>query len=400
MARAWVGQLGLEGDGHRAVTVHGGPLRAVSLLGLEAIERVQADGHPIQPGSVGENLTTEGVELAALPTGSRLAVGEQLVLEITWPAMPCDTIAASFRDGQSGRISVLTHPLDSRVYARVIAEGEVRPGDPFVVLAPAPDSDAERHRRLQRLEAAERAGTIAFWDAARAAGFDVRYVDDGELLMGAAPELPGPSFNLALGLRTLPHLLPGVLSFFSREGVRGWVTAEAPPWPGGEPDQRSMLLAVTPGSVPEVEAPSGVTIRRIDADETGRWVMALLEAASPIEGAAASAVPESAWRAIMERLAFDSARHRFIAEIDGEPVGVAALAVRRRIGLLATAAVVPAARGRGIHRALIAARARLAEQLACFEVIAAATPASTSARNFAALGFTAVSERGRYPVDP
>ena len=59
--RAWVGAMGLDGDAHQHRYVHGGPHRAVSLLGIEAIERVQADGHPIEPGSVGENLTTTGL---------------------------------------------------------------------------------------------------------------------------------------------------------------------------------------------------------------------------------------------------------------------------------------------------------------------------------------------------
>src|SRR5438094_187218 len=46
--RAWVGELGLDGDRHRHDTVHGGPHRAVALLGIEAIERVQAEGHQIR----------------------------------------------------------------------------------------------------------------------------------------------------------------------------------------------------------------------------------------------------------------------------------------------------------------------------------------------------------------
>ena len=75
--RAWVGSAGLDGDAHHHHYVHGGPHRAVSLLGIEAIERVQADGHPIEPGAVGENLTTTGIELARLPIGTRLAIGER-----------------------------------------------------------------------------------------------------------------------------------------------------------------------------------------------------------------------------------------------------------------------------------------------------------------------------------
>ena len=121
--RAWVGQQGLDGDAHRHRYVHGGPHRAVALLGIEAIERVQADGHPIEPGSVGENLTTTGIELSRLPIGTRLTIGERLVLELSGAAGPCEIIKDSFRDGKSGRISILTHPDDSRMYARVITEG-------------------------------------------------------------------------------------------------------------------------------------------------------------------------------------------------------------------------------------------------------------------------------------
>src|SRR3990172_4523452 len=87
--RAWVGRLGLAGDRHREDTVHGGPLRAICLFAVEVIERLQAEGHPVEPGGVGENLTTSGVEWSRLPPGTRARVGERLVLEVTLPAMPC-----------------------------------------------------------------------------------------------------------------------------------------------------------------------------------------------------------------------------------------------------------------------------------------------------------------------
>ncbi|HEX5823980.1 MAG TPA: MOSC domain-containing protein, partial [Candidatus Limnocylindrales bacterium] len=154
--RAWVGPLGLDGDAHHHSTVHGGPHRAVALLAIEAIERVQADGHPIEPGSVGENLTTGGIELARLAVGSRLAIGDDLVLELSAPANPCDVIKGSFRKGKSGRIPILTHPDDSRMYARVLADGEVRPGDPIRVLPPSADSQAETHQLLDLLDGVDR----------------------------------------------------------------------------------------------------------------------------------------------------------------------------------------------------------------------------------------------------
>ena len=57
---ARITRYGVEGDRQRDVTVHGGPLRAVSILGIEAIRRIAAEGHPIEPGTTGENLTTPG----------------------------------------------------------------------------------------------------------------------------------------------------------------------------------------------------------------------------------------------------------------------------------------------------------------------------------------------------
>ena len=141
---ARVGRLGLEGDAHQHDGVHGGPHRAICLFAIEAIRRVAADGHPIAPGTVGENLTTEGIELAALAPGTRLAIGADVLLELSGPANPCDVIRGSFRGGKSGRISILKHPLDSRVYARVLAGGTIAAGDVIRVLSPAPDSTSCR----------------------------------------------------------------------------------------------------------------------------------------------------------------------------------------------------------------------------------------------------------------
>src|SRR5436189_5440005 len=145
---ARIGREGLDGDAHHHAHVHGGPHRAVCLMALEAIERVRADGHPIAPGAVGENLTTAGLELATLPVGTRLAIGDEVMLEISSPANPCDVIKRVFTGGKSGRISILLHPTDSRMYAGVLAEGVVRPGDAIRVLPAAGDSRADVHQLL------------------------------------------------------------------------------------------------------------------------------------------------------------------------------------------------------------------------------------------------------------
>jgi MOSC domain-containing protein YiiM len=123
-----VRRLGLEGDRQEDLEHHGGPDRAVSLFGLEVIEALRAEGHPISPGSTGENLTIAGLGWAALKPGDRLQVGEA-ELQVASYAAPCNNIHASFSDARSVRVSQKLHPGWSRLYARVVKEGVVRVGD-------------------------------------------------------------------------------------------------------------------------------------------------------------------------------------------------------------------------------------------------------------------------------
>ncbi len=127
--------LGLEGDRQNDTVHHGGPDRAVCLFSLEVIEALAAEGHPIAPGTTGENLTITGLDWSGLVPGSRLRVGSGCVLEITRYTTPCKTIAASFVDGDFSRILQSKHPGESRLYARVIVEGQVHVGDAVQVLA-------------------------------------------------------------------------------------------------------------------------------------------------------------------------------------------------------------------------------------------------------------------------
>jgi MOSC domain-containing protein YiiM len=131
---ATVGPSGLAGDQQR-YKFHGGPERAVCLFSAELIAGLVAEGHPIVPGSTGENLTVSGIPWAEVVPGARLRVGEVL-LEVTSYTTPCAKIVGSFRDGDSDRISQERHPGQSRVYARVLQGGTVRPGDE-VELIPA-----------------------------------------------------------------------------------------------------------------------------------------------------------------------------------------------------------------------------------------------------------------------
>lgn len=126
---ASVTRQGIVGDAQRDREAHGGPVRAVSLYALERIEALRAEGHPIAPGSTGENLTIAGLDWERLRPGDRLRVGEWVELELTDYAAPCSTIAKSFVGGRVARISHRLHPGWSRLYARVISEGEIAPGD-------------------------------------------------------------------------------------------------------------------------------------------------------------------------------------------------------------------------------------------------------------------------------
>ena len=133
--RARVTTLGLEGDSQHDTAHHGGPERAVCLFSAERIEALAGEGHPIGSGTTGENLTIHGLDWPAVVPGLRLRVGDACVLEVTRYTTPCTTIAGSFADGEFSRILETKHPGWSRVYARVLVEGEVRTGDAVEVLA-------------------------------------------------------------------------------------------------------------------------------------------------------------------------------------------------------------------------------------------------------------------------
>lgn len=117
--------LGLEGDGHAHPKIHGGPERALCLYSLEVIAELQAQGHPIWPGSVGENVTITGFEWPSLAAGARLALGPDVLVELTRVAAPCKQIVESFSDRNSKRLAA---PALGRWYARVLAPGVLRVG--------------------------------------------------------------------------------------------------------------------------------------------------------------------------------------------------------------------------------------------------------------------------------
>jgi len=136
---ALITQLGIQGDSHHDGQHHGGVERALCVYSLERIQALQKEGHPIFPGSVGENLTISGIEWEHLETGTLLRFPSGVELELTRPTTPCKTILDSFLAGNIQRISHKHNPGWSRWYVRVNQVGVIHCGDSVEVIIPKLD---------------------------------------------------------------------------------------------------------------------------------------------------------------------------------------------------------------------------------------------------------------------
>jgi MOSC domain-containing protein YiiM len=119
----------LISDAQNDTKHHGGPDRAVCIYSLEIIQALQAEGHPIDIGTAGENVTVEGLDWNLVQPGARLEIGRSVVLEVTSFTVPCKKIRGSFFGENYVRISEKLHPGWSRVYARVLSTGPIQRGD-------------------------------------------------------------------------------------------------------------------------------------------------------------------------------------------------------------------------------------------------------------------------------
>ena len=109
---------GIVGDAHA-----GHWHRQVSLLAMESIEKMRQRGLNVGPGRFAENLTTQGLDLLSLPIGSRVQVGEEVVLEITQHGKVCHDRCAIYE--MAGDCVM---PREG-VFAKVIRGGQVKAGD-------------------------------------------------------------------------------------------------------------------------------------------------------------------------------------------------------------------------------------------------------------------------------
>ncbi len=151
-----VAGLGVEGDAHAGETVKHRSrvardpsqpnLRQVHLIHAELFDELDAAGFAVTPGRMGENVTTRGVDLLALPVGARLRLSAEATVEVTGLRNPC----AQLEGIQPGLMAAtLDRDADGNlirkagIMAVVLAGGEVRPGDPIAVELPT-----GAHRRL------------------------------------------------------------------------------------------------------------------------------------------------------------------------------------------------------------------------------------------------------------
>jgi len=129
---AVVGPAGVEGDRQATRRHHGRPWQALCLYSADVIDALAAEGHPITPGAVGENLTLSGVDWSELRAGLIVTLGE-VRLRLSAPAAPCTKTSGSFVDRDHMRMAHERHPGWSRWYASVLQSGTIMPGDIVVI---------------------------------------------------------------------------------------------------------------------------------------------------------------------------------------------------------------------------------------------------------------------------
>ena len=149
---------GVEGDAHAGPTDqhqfhirrfgHHPNLRQDHVIHAELLDEMQAKGHTVRPGDLGENLTTRNVDLLNLPEGTRLRLGAEAVIEITGLRNPCRQID-NFQQGLR-ELCIENSPSGlirkGGVMGIVLTGGEVRPGDAVAVELPPLPHRALRYR--------------------------------------------------------------------------------------------------------------------------------------------------------------------------------------------------------------------------------------------------------------
>jgi MOSC domain-containing protein YiiM len=142
MAEATVTPLGIEGDLHAHPEIHGGPRQALLLITAESIAELTRAGFALDPGALGENITTQGLDRRAWRLGQRWSIGPEVIVEFTKVRSPCKTIQAYNPEIQTAIYDAAVKAGDpssprwglSGFYARVVRPGTIRRGDAIALL--------------------------------------------------------------------------------------------------------------------------------------------------------------------------------------------------------------------------------------------------------------------------
>jgi GNAT superfamily N-acetyltransferase len=243
---------------------------------------------------------------------------------------------------------------------------------------------------LRRFGAVHRAAVRAEWAAAEATGLSLVIEDHGPLLLGAAPGMSSGMFNRALGLTERPDLVPTALAFFASQAVEGSLTLDPTDAPARAEPRLRLDVHVGPPSATVRADVEGLRIRLVDptdAADIGAWMDVVIEAnAQPPEIA-------TLWRAMAPLMVETPNWAHLVATIDGSIVAAGSLYEADGVGWQSWASVAPAARGRGIQRALIDARSRLAADHGCDLVAAWALAGAHSSANLARAGLPRIGQR-------
>lgn len=125
---------GVTGDAHADSRTH----RQVSLLAIESIDKMRSRGLDLKPGDFAENITIEGIELTSLPIGTRITVGDEVVLEMSQIGKECHAACAIRR-----QVGDCIMPREG-IFARVIRGGRVRAGDTIRINENTPTPKSEK----------------------------------------------------------------------------------------------------------------------------------------------------------------------------------------------------------------------------------------------------------------
>jgi pimeloyl-ACP methyl ester carboxylesterase len=150
---------GVDGDAHRGTTVKHRSrvrrdptqpnLRQVHLMHAELHDQLRAAGFGVGPGELGENITTRGVDLLGLPTGTWLHLGDDAIVEVTGLRNPCtqiDDYQPGLLKEVVGRDETGAVVYKAGVMGVVLTGGDVRPRDPIRIVRPH-----HPHRPLERV---------------------------------------------------------------------------------------------------------------------------------------------------------------------------------------------------------------------------------------------------------